>query len=343
MSNQTHAYRSSAQVPQTPYRTLQVNHANHYSGEQSHAVVNHTIIEEDTYHPVEESAMDIIMTENNHGLPSPPDNEIDELEYARAIPLPPSRTPSAASKVFSADNVMNDVTTSGQLSRRETDARREHRTGNIQGANSGSSQLPGTNGSFPPFVLEEGSIKRKFGPLIQVLLQFGAEGIHRPPRGVVAEKLLRQSPNLYARCNVTNWADYSRTAEAAEIISLIPDPGSQGRVELRPTYKTLYWKTKFGLTQESPSSSKVPQLPPAFAPLLQYLATCLKEGRSKVPRSSANDHLLVNHRGLYKKHGYETWRAYAAAAEESEHVKLTCGTGGGDAFIALGSKWRGRL
>jgi hypothetical protein len=134
-------------------------------------------------------------------------------------------------------------------------------------------------------------------------------------------------------------------AEAAGVITLGSDPELQGRdwVTLNPTYRSSQWKA---LKSQDSSESPTKQLkvPSSFAPLVRFLIDCYKEGRIKVPRSFACDHLLRTHPGLFKKYGYDSWRDYAAAAEYAGHVKLTGGqVGGGDTYIALDPKWRSKV
>src|SRR6201999_3685299 len=104
------------------------------------------------------------------------------------------------------------------------------------------------------------------------------------------------------RCNPSTWAEYSRMAEAAGVITLGSNADYPGRdwALLRPEFRPqphlsqaqreLQSKlAQLGSTVEKTARLTLPTA--AFLPLLQYLGTCLKEGKAKVMRSAACDHL----------------------------------------------------
>jgi hypothetical protein len=200
-----------------------------------------------------------------------------------------------------------------------------------------------TNDSTRPFKLDNDRIKDLFSPLIRVLLQLSSQGTEHPLRSVVAETLMKQKPNPYSKCKASNWTEYSKMAEGAGVIILGLDPGFQGRdwVELKPTFRSVAWKSMVKIADEPSTTSRIPK---AFKPLLQFLDINCQEGKMKLPRSVACEHILRNHRGLFEKHGYSGWREYATAADTAGYIKLTGGQqGGGDNYISLVPKWRNQI
>jgi len=198
-------------------------------------------------------------------------------------------------------------------------------------------------GAIRSFTLDNERLKDLFGPLIRCLLELEAKGTNHPLRAVVAEALIKQKPNPYLKCKASNWSEYSKMAEAAGVVILGTDPELQGRewVELKHTFKSSSWKSR---SKPAPEPAGMSRIPKAFKPLLQFLDANYREGRTKLMRSMACEHLLRNNRGLFEKYGYNNWRDYAVAAETAGYIKLTGGgQGGGDNFISLAPKWRGQL
>jgi len=311
-----------------------------YRPPESNAVVMKVDESDRAIHP--EPTPELAFVVNDSNLEHEP-VEVDDFQLALSIPLPSSSDISscASSPYIPIRDVVDEASESVQSPKLVEKA---VSTEDDKAANNTQSPPPRpTTGSFVSFALDKERVNDLFGPLIRCLLQLDAQGTVHPLRSVVNEALIKQKPSPYQKCKASNWSEYSKMAEAAGVIILGTDPTLQGRdwIELKPAFKSSNWKAKLKVSAEV---SEKPRIQSAFKPLLLFLDTNYREGKTKLLRSMACEHLLRHHKGLFDKHGYHNWRDYAAAAESAGYIKLTGGQqGGGDNFISLASKWRGQI